>query len=137
MGALTASPITPVISAAVDPGGGASHDHGAAEYLLNAVAAGTGPSNVLALVARASHPIYPNIGWQIIAGDGGSNTFSALTVNLEGSFDNTNWFQLDQSVNAAGESRFVASHPVRYVRANVKTATVNAGAPTITVIFCA
>src|ERR1700720_645626 len=101
--ALAPTQISPVVSAYIDPGQGMNHDHGSAEYLLNNASGGTGPGYALGIVARANFPLYPNYGWQIIAGDGGSNTFTALTVNLEGSFDGTHWFQLDQTTNAAGE----------------------------------
>jgi hypothetical protein len=136
MSAIVPTQIIPAPSAYIDPGQGMNHDHGGAELLLNAIPAGqTGAGYALGIVARGQFPLYPNYTWHIIAGDGGSNTFTAVTVNLEGSLDGTHWFQLDQTTNAAGEARSVANKPVRYVRANIVTSTVNAGAPTITVIF--
>lgn len=133
---LTPTQVVPVTSAYIDPGAGMNHDHGGAELLLNAVAGGTtGPGNALGIVARGNFGLYAHYTWHTLAGDGGSNTFSALTINLEGSLDGTHWFQLDQTTNAAGEARHVTGKPVRYVRANVITSTVNAGSPLITVMF--
>lgn len=136
MPTLAATQVIPVTSAGIDPGKGMNHDHGGAEYLLNAAVGGnTGPGSPLGIVARGNFALYPHYTWHIIAGDGGSNTFSALAINLEGSLDGTNWFTLDQTSSATGEARHVTGKPVRYVRANVTTSTVNAGSPTITIIF--
>jgi hypothetical protein len=138
MPALTPTQVVPVTSAYIDPGAGMNHDHGGAEVLLSSIPGGnTGAGNALGIVARGNFGLYSHYTWQTIAGDGGSNTFSAVTANLEGSLDGTNWFTLDQTTNAAGETRHVAGKPVRYVRAKIVTSTVNAGSPTITVYFAA
>ena len=44
---------------------------------------------------------------------------TALTVNLEGSIDGTNWFVLDTYTGTANTMRHVVNKPVRYIRANV------------------
>jgi len=54
---------------------------------------------------------------------------TALTVDLEGSLDNTNWFQLDTHVFSAGELTaqkamfHIVNKPVNYVRLNITTLT--------------
>ena len=137
MAAITGvTQVVPVTSAYIDPGAGMNHDHGGAEILLNAVAGGnTGSGNALGIVARGNFGLYSHYTWQVLVG--GTGSLSALTLNLEGSLDGTNWFQLDQTTNAAGEARHVTGKPVRYVRANVITSTVSSGSPTVTVYFAA
>ena len=130
-----ATQIVPVKSAYIDPGAGAVHDHGSAEYLLNALAlaGNTGAGNVLGLTTRGIMPMPHRYTWHLIVG--GTGSFTSYTVNLEGSLDGTNWAQLDQSTNAAGEMRHVVNKPVRYIRANVVANVVASGVPTLTVIF--
>jgi len=61
---------------------------------------------------------------------------ASITINLEGSIDGTNWYQLDQSVATTGEMRTVINKAVRWLRINLTglasgsvTATVMAVAP--------
>jgi hypothetical protein len=137
MPALTPTQVVPVTSAYIDPGAGMNHDHGGAEVLLSTIAGGnTGAGNALGIVARGNFGLYSHYTWQTIVAAGGGG-LSALTVNLEGSLDGTNWFTLDQTTNATGETRHVAGKPVRYIRANIVTSTVSSGSPTVTVNFAA
>jgi len=53
--------------------------------------------------------------WQQINNASSSNP----TVKLQGSVDNTNWFDLDESTTIGSEMRHVAMKSVRYVRAYV------------------
>lgn len=46
---------------------------------------------------------------------------ATVTINLEGSIDGTNWYQLDQSVSTSGEMRTVINKAVRWLRANLTT----------------
>lgn len=134
MSALTPTQIVPTPQAYVDPGQGAMHDHGSVETLLANIAGGnTGAGNALGFTTRGPFASPHRYTWHILIG--GTGSLTALTVNLEGSLDGTNWAQLDQSTNAAGEMRHVVNKPIRYVRANIVTSTVNSGAPTISVIF--
>jgi hypothetical protein len=130
-----ATPIVPVASAYIDPGKGAVHDHGSAEILLNAVvlAGTTGFGQPLGLTTRGIMPMPHRYTWQTIIG--GTGSFTSITVNLEGSLDGVNWFQLDQSTNATGETRHIVNKPIRYVRPNVVANVVASGAPTLTVQF--
>ena len=133
MPALTQSQVVSVTSAYIDPGVGAVHSHGSAEVLLSAIAGSyTGAGGSLGLTTRL-FPMPNCYTWQTIIG--GTGSLSALTVNLEGSLDGTNFFTLDQSTNTSGEGRHVTNKPIRYVRANIAVSTVSSGAPTVTVIF--
>ena len=71
-------------------------------------AAGTGTSNEL-------ESCYANFTWQVIS----DSSATAHDVRLQGSIDNTNWFDLDQSNTTGSEMRHVVNKPVRYIRANV------------------
>jgi len=44
---------------------------------------------------------------------------SAVTVRLEGSIDNSNWFTLDEWSGTGNTTRHVVNKPVRYIRAVV------------------
>lgn len=71
-------------------------------------AAGAGSSNDV-------YPAYRIITWQV-----NSNSTGAVhQVALQGSLDNSNWFDLDQSQTTGNEMRHVVNKPVRYLRANV------------------
>jgi len=53
--------------------------------------------------------------WQVISDASGSN----LTVKLQGSIDNSNWFDLDEFTGVGNTMRHVVNKPVRYIRFNV------------------
>jgi len=53
--------------------------------------------------------------WQVIS----DSSATAHDVRLQGSIDNSNWFDLDQSNTTGNEMRHVVNKPVRYIRANV------------------
>ena len=61
------------------------------------------------------YPAYKIITWQINSNSSGT----AHDVRLQGSLDNSNWFNLDQSNTTGNEMRHVVNKPVRYLRANV------------------
>jgi len=68
--------------------------------------------------AGSSNDVYP--GYRIITWQVNSNSTGAVhTVALQGSLDNSNWFDLDQSQTTGNEMRHVVNKPVRYLRANV------------------
>jgi len=69
---------------------------------------GTGSSNDV-------YPAYKTITWQINSNSSGT----AHDVRLQGSLDNSNWFDLDQSNTTGNEMRHVVNKPVRYLRVNV------------------
>lgn len=93
--------------------------------LLNAVT-GTGASSAFVLdKAYRSFAFNKRVG--------GTGAFSALVVNYEGSIDGTNWYQIGTDNTLTGAPTFVVDKPCLYVRANVATATVGSGVPTITV----
>lgn len=65
----------------------------------------------------------------VAAGGGG---FSALQVDLEGSIDGTNWFQLDTS-SATGDSQgSIVNQLVNFVRTSIISRTISGGSPTVT-----
>ena len=53
--------------------------------------------------------------WTVVSDASGSN----LTVKLEGSIDNSNWFELDSYSGTADTMRHIVNKPVRYIRFNV------------------
>ena len=61
------------------------------------------------------YPCYRIITWQINSNSSGT----AHDVRLQGSLDNSNWFDLDQSNTTGNEMRHVVNKPVRYLRVNV------------------
>ena len=61
------------------------------------------------------YPAYKTITWQINSNSSGT----AHDVRLQGSLDNSNWFDLDTSNTTGNELRFVVDKPVRYLRVNV------------------
>jgi len=71
-------------------------------------ATGAGSSNDV-------YPAYKIITWQINSNSSGT----AHDVRLQGSLDNSNWFDLDQSNTTGNEMRHVVNKPVRYLRVNV------------------
>ena len=71
-------------------------------------ATGAGSSNDV-------YPCYRVITWQVNSNSSGT----AHDVRLQGSLDNSNWFDLDQSNTTGNEMRHVVNKPVRYLRVNV------------------
>jgi hypothetical protein len=71
---------------------------------------------------------------------GGTVVATAVTVDLEGSLDDTTWFQLARHAFSAAEITaesamfHVVDKPVRYVRANL-IALTGGTAPTVTVLY--
>ena len=82
---------------------------------------------------------YTNIAWSTKIG--GTGSFSALTVNLEGTIadppGSDDWITLDTDTTCVSTTthnlKFVTDKPVAYVRATITVATVGSGAPTATV----
>jgi len=73
---------------------------------FTATGAGTGYDTVVG---------YEKWTWQVISDSSGT----AHDVRLQGSIDNSNWFDLDQSNTTGNEMRHVVNKSVRYIRANV------------------
>jgi len=65
--------------------------------------------------SRDIYPAYRIITWQINS----DSSATAHDVRLQGSLDNSNWFDLDTSNTTGNELRFVVDKPVRYLRVNV------------------
>ena len=98
--------------------------------LLDAATA-TGAGNSRRMNKKpSSHTIQATMGGAVVA--------TAVTIDFEGSLDNTTWFQLDQHAFSAGEITaegalyHIVDIPVKYVRANLTTLT-GGTAPTVTV----
>lgn len=61
-----------------------------------------------------------NHTWQVIY----TGTASAIDVKLQGSVDNSNWFDLDTYDTASSPTmRHVVNKPINYIRANLVTFT--------------
>lgn len=98
---------------------------------LNAVAA-TGAGDDFA-IPRSQDGWLNAVTWQIKH----TGTPTAISVNLEGSIDGTTWATLDTAANtdpswsaASGEIRHVVNKPVRFVRCNIASYTVNGSTTT-------
>lgn len=64
------------------------------------------------------------ITWEVLL----SASPTTITVNLEGSLDGTNWYQLDQTTTVqATQARSVVYKPFRFYRINQTVATGAAG----------
>jgi len=103
-----------------------------AHTLLNAATAtGAGSSQKVSQIP-SEHSVQATMGGTVVA--------TAVTVDLEGSLDDSNWFQLAQHAFSAGDITaegalfHVQDKPVRYVRANLITLT-GGTAPTVTVKY--
>ena len=57
----------------------------------------------------------PKHTWTVISDSSGTN----MTIRLEGSLDNSNWFTLDEFVGVGNTMRHVVNKPVPYLRFNV------------------
>ena len=103
-----------------------------AHTLLNAATAtGAGSSQKVSQIP-SQHTVAATMGGTVVA--------TAVTVDLEGSIDDTTWFQLARHVFSAGEISaeaamfHVIDKPVRYVRANLIALTGGTD-PTVTVKY--
>jgi hypothetical protein len=103
-----------------------------AHTLLNAATAtGAGSSQKVSQIP-SQHTVAATMGGTVVA--------TAVTVDLEGSIDDTTWFQLARHAFSAGEISaeaamfHVIDKPVRYVRANLITLTGGTD-PTVTVKY--
>jgi len=68
--------------------------------------------------AGSSNDVYPGyctITWQVNS----DSSTTAHDVRLQGSLDNSNWFDLDTSNTTGNDMRHVVNKPVRYLRVNV------------------
>ena len=103
-----------------------------AHTLLNAATAtGAGSTQKVSMIP-SSHTVAATMGGTVVA--------TAVTVDLEGSLDDSTWFTLASHAFTAGEITaeaamfHVADKPVRYVRANLTTLTGGTD-PTVTVLY--
>jgi len=103
-----------------------------AHTLLNAATA-TGAGNTQKVgQIPASHTVQATMGGTVVA--------TAVTVDLEGSLDDTTWVQLARHAFDAGEITaeaaifHVIDKPIKYVRANLITLT-GGTSPTVTVKY--
>jgi len=78
-------------------------------------ATGTGAGTSFAVVPRGNNAPR-TFAWDIIR----SGTVSTLQVDIQGSLDGTNWFQLDTyNTPGADTLRFIVDKPVYAIRANL------------------
>lgn len=104
---------------------------GQPQTLLNAATAtGTSPYILDLWPTRGGFPLH--FTWTTVI----TGTPATVTINLEGSIDGTNWFQMDQSVAAGGEMRSVINKAVRWARLNMTTLT-GGTSPTVTGVVMA
>lgn len=109
-----------------------SADRGAMNTSINASNA-NGAGDSFGLVASGDYTRLPkDFIWEVLVSGG---VYSALSVNLEGSLDNVNWYTLDSSTATGGEARAVLNKPFRYVRGNKVSSTTSSGTPVVTVRF--
>jgi hypothetical protein len=103
-----------------------------AHTLLNAATStGAGSTQKVSLIP-SQHTVQATMGGTVVA--------TAVTVDLEGSLDNTSWFQLARhafsaaEISAEGAMFHVVDKPAKYVRANLITLTGGTD-PTVTVKY--
>jgi methyl coenzyme M reductase beta subunit len=104
-----------------------SYERGSRAVSLNA-ATGTGAGDSFGFLPFLGGGIPGTYSWDIIITGGPS----AVTVNLEGSDDGTNWFTVDTSTSTSSALRHVVDKPVRFLRANLATLT-GGSSPTVSV----
>ena len=103
-----------------------------AHTLLNAATATGAGSTQRVFAIPTAHTVVATMGGTVVA--------TAVTVDLEGSLDDTTWFVLSSHAFDAGEITasaamfHVADKPVKYVRANLNTLTGGTD-PTVTVLY--
>lgn len=95
--------------------------------LLDAVTA-TGAGAAFSVPEKPTGGQFGAFTWQIII----TGAPTSITVNLEGSLDGTNWFQLDTYTGSANAMQHVVNKPVAYLRGNLVTLT-GGSSPTVTV----
>lgn len=61
-----------------------------------------------------------------------AGTFTALTVNYEGSLDSFAWFQIGTDASLTAGATFVVDKPCRYIRASI-TAFTGSASPSVSV----
>lgn len=66
--------------------------------------------------------MYSKFTWQNVISGG---TATTVSINLEGSLDNSTWGILDTSTSTSTEVRSVVNHPVKFVRCNLTSYTRN------------
>ncbi len=94
---------------------------------LNAVTA-TGAGDVAAVGGPAALGGVPRkLSWEVRV----TGAPTAIQVDLEGSLDNTNWYQIDTYNVVANTFRQVVDKGAKFVRANLITLTAGT-APTVT-----
>lgn len=103
-----------------------------AHTLLNAAAVtGAGSTQRVSLIP-SQHTVQATMG--------GGTVATAVTLDLEGSLDDTTWVQLARHAFSAGDISaeaamfHVVDKPVKYVRANLITLTGGVS-PTVTVLY--
>jgi hypothetical protein len=64
-----------------------------------------------------------------------TGTPTAITVNLQGSIDGTNYFTLDTSTSTTAEMRHVVNKPVRFTRCQISVYTVNGSTATCSLVM--
>jgi hypothetical protein len=100
--------------------------------VLLAAATATGAGGSVRMNRKpTAHTIQATMGGTVVA--------TAVTVDIEGSLDDSTWFQLVSHAFSAGEITaegamfHLADMPVKYLRANLTTLT-GGTAPTVTVL---
>lgn len=101
-----------------------TYDAGSLATSLSAVAA-TGAGDVF-ITPVINGKIASEYTWQVIY----TGTPTAITVNLQGSIDGTNYFTLDSTTATASEMRHVTNKSARFVRCQISAYTVNGSTTT-------
>ena len=102
-----------------------------AARLLDAVTATGAGGSVRMNQKPHAHTIQAMMGGTVVA--------TAVTIDVEGSLDDSTWFQLVQHAFSAGEITaegamfHLADMPIKYIRSNLTTLT-GGTAPTVTVL---
>ena len=103
-----------------------------AHTLLNAaLVTGAGSTQKVSMIP-SEHTVQAKMGGAVVA--------TAVTVDLEGSLNDTDWFQLARhafsagDITAEGAMFHVQDKPVRFVRANLITLT-GGTTPSVTVLY--
>ena len=106
-----------------------SVDFGRANRSLDGVSGDT--SDVLGNSFAIVGPGRVDISWNKIVG--GTGSFSALSVALQGSIDNVNWKALDTDTATATDAlRSVVAECPLYLRTIKNSSTTASGTPTVT-----
>ncbi len=100
--------------------------HGDTGKSLNAATV-TGPGDDFALPHFIIGAQLEKLTWEIVI----TGAPTAIQVDLQGSLDGVNWYQIDTYNTVANTLRFVVDKRVRFVRANLITLT-GGTSPTVT-----